>query len=296
MKKNIANIKRTYDLHYDEVVIGCNLSALLISHKLQIPFIYTVLDVPDKFVKIEDYNMKDMWTKMYTCNSLIGLNLFGEVNRVTIEDNNSMTIKTKETQTYNITFNKVYICDPQNVEGLKLKTVKAKKYEVVDTFHITSSGKEIVPLIKDKTKNRFIHTINIKYVGKRKIAEAYSTLTHDEIYNSIDFNENMARFKVLSMLKESGMTGRTSNNQFGKKIKRTIQMKHLSRSEKLITRNKYESTETVKIITQDPLELFTAIKQKRKRKYWWYYNMIYGGEELDVIREFKQKEYSSERV
>lgn len=293
MRQRKSIQKRTYDMHYDEVVIGCNLSALLISHKLHIPFIYTIFDIPDRHSNIDGYPTKDFWYKTYVSNSLLGFNIFGDsTNKISFEDANTLIIKTKNTEKYKITFNKAYVCDPQNVEGLKLKTIKEKKYQVVDHFHITSMGKNIVPVIKDKTRNRFLHTLNLRTIGKLRIIEAYSVLTQKEL-DSIDFNQNMAKFKAQQMLKDAGLVGRISNTQFGKKILRKILIKHTLREEKLISRNKYESTDTIKIVTQTPLEIFTSINQRRRLKYHFYHKMIFDGEESRESKELKQTERST---
>lgn len=278
-KKNIQEKYGTYNLHFDNIVIGADLSALLYSFYNKYPFFY-LRKIPnfkhEKVNTILGTNPDKVYDHLMCMLSLGGYNtLLNDATTLSIKNDNLLVAVTKSNNTYNVNFNHAFIFDPYEVGGLDAPTVSQDCLnEVVDYFKIKSCRKFIDPIIEDK-ENTFCEKV-IFYERAKKCAKSInkeimtvSRLTDSELLMP-DFNETMSKMKTLKMMKSIGMTGRISGkrNHYGEKVKilRRLEIEFVKREVKRLQKETMQDLNTIKFIDIDPSEIHNICEVKESIK------------------------------
>lgn len=290
MNKNlkIPNKYGTYNLHFDNIVIGADLSALLYSFYNKYPFFY-VRKIPyfkhEEVKTIIGTRPDKIYNNLMSILGFAGLNILSDdVATLSIKNDKLLVAVTKGNNTYNINFNRAFIFDPFEVVGLDVPIVTQDcMNEVVDYYKILSCRNFVTPVIEDK-ENLFCEKV-VFYDSKVKTPKGtskdmmtISKLTDSELL-SPDFNETMSKMKTLKMMKSVGMTGRISGkrNHRGEKVKilRRLEIQFLKREVKRLQKETMQDLDSIKFMNFEPSEIHNIcdVKQsiKMERILWLIY-------------------------
>jgi hypothetical protein len=141
------------------------------------------------------------------------LPLSDKATSLTVQDN-LLKVVTKDSRLARFEFNKLIIFDDEKINGLPLlKKEKLEKIKVIDWFDVKSGMEHEHE--KFKTDSEFVSEV-IFYPSDRfgiqkgsrirKDLVAISYLDENQI-NDFDFSGTMAKFKIVSMMKENGIKG-----------------------------------------------------------------------------------------
>ena len=193
-------MERTLNLHYDEVVIGADLSALSYSLVNKCPFLYI------RQLKPYDYEFKDREVELHTLyNQTLFKLAFGgycplsdKIQSIRIEDENILKVTTKTNHLVNITFDKLKVSDDYKVEGLP-EAIYKTSYEnvVIDHFGIHEMAK-IYPVTRINEK--IIRTIIVpnKHVRKTRLMQLIcKSIITDEDLKKIEYSESYIRLRMM---------------------------------------------------------------------------------------------------
>lgn len=235
--------QRTYNLHFDDLVIGADLSALSFSYVNKIPFIYVGRKKPlfnerlsTKILGID--NSLILWERLAAHLGLTGLDPFqNKITGISIRNSTNLMLATEGVCTYHISFNRVFVSDDDSINGLPEPIIGGNKlWSVIDYF----KNHGIYPV--DITDNdEFIYSIK-DYEDTHKYIVGYSKLTDEEL-DSPDFNINMAKLKTKRMLKSIDYP--------------VVQFQHNKREVRLISKTQYKEEETIKFIYESPEQIFS---------------------------------------
>jgi predicted protein tyrosine phosphatase len=294
---NTSTLKRTYDMHHDEIVIGCSLSALLYSYIRKVPFIYLETLKPSRFDKYEDMNAREIWDRLYITNSFIGLNLFtNTLGYIDVQDD-KITVRTKTGEEYFITYNKAKVFDSWNLTGLEFKDANLSniEYEVLDYFKV-SLGRNLKNNIKQKS-NTFVKEVRLCFLHSPtdyyyKRVMAISILNGEEVFDP-NYNETCARIVTKRLMKKAKIQGRTSKqtkkmykiDENGKKVVdhytyptyvRPIALFPHVRKIRRMNCFEVENTDKVTFMKETPLEIFTNYRMVLRSRFGEIIRMLYG--------------------
>ncbi len=302
MISNTTTLQRTYDLHYDEIVIGCNLSALLYSHIKKIPFIYLETQKPNTYEMVEDISPSEFFDKLYVELSFLGFNIFTNTLASIEVQGDKIIARTKGGDEFTIYCKSIKVFDTWNLLGVEFIKPEPKniKFEVYDYYNL-SLGKNTVSSIKDR--NNFVKEVKLLYPdsnGYFTRVLSISYLNYDELYDP-DYNETCSRIKTKRMMKKAGIVGRTSkqtrtltkydeNNNKYKDVSyytyvRPIYIKNMSRLSRRLNCHAIKSTEFVQFMNMTPQEVFTSFTTVRRARFTEVMRMMYG-----TARKFSRRD------
>ena len=206
----------------DTIVIGGNLSAKMYAYYNQLPCIYNVANAPFKFDVLEksllleplSRNSLQIWQKLSFILSASGhLPMGDKAASISIKDN-LLKISTHASRLGKFEFNKLIVFEDKGVYGLpSLQRQEIGKSRVIDWFDVRSGMEHDHNLFEsedDFVKKVYFYPSdrfgNQKSGRVRKDLVAISYLDKDEI-DAFDYSDTMARFKILQMMKDTGIRG-----------------------------------------------------------------------------------------
>jgi len=214
--------QRTLELYYDQLVIGSDLSALSYCYVNKCPAIFMCVDKP--YVYSENLNWDEdiaLWNDLaYLISNDKFVPFSDKIVNIRIEDDKKLKVITKLGLVTTVTFNKLIISNDLNVEGLPTPSSKTN-YDnwVIDWFNINRGSIHPLDIIEDDddfVKKIYFYISQRRHsVEKRKDLVAVSKIT-DKNLKSDDYSQNIARLKVLNLMKKNGIKGiwDKSNNIF----------------------------------------------------------------------------------
>jgi|10_taG_2_1085330.scaffolds.fasta_scaffold48955_3 hypothetical protein len=198
-----------------ELVIGGNLRALLYSYKTGTPVLFVTPKPPFRFHYLPGevtsrIKQRQAWEALLFILNLSGLVLFpGILVGLRVEDNR-IVAKAKRDKV-EIKFDKLIIFDDTDIDGLPRVVSELKcKNRVIDWINIRSSSRhEIKSLYGD---DNFVSEI-IFYSSDRSDNKKHKDLVSisylaDEELLDFNYSSTMVKFKVLDMMKRSGIKGK----------------------------------------------------------------------------------------
>lgn len=226
--------------NYEQIVIGSDLTAVLFAAKHNIPIIFSKPERPFRFdffkpdadlscVKIQNttkvwksHNDDEshgiakelLWERMLFLLSLSGLCPLADICHNINWDGKYLTAHGEHAILMKIAFDRCYYFDTQK----KYKILEDRNYgrsssdffNVIDWIAFNSGGKHAIELLE--TKDNFINRVwfysSDRIDGNTPVKDAccVSFLSEEETEH-FDFSETMARFKLISEMKERGMRG-----------------------------------------------------------------------------------------
>ena len=137
---------------------------------------------------------------------------------------------------------------------LRFDTINKKSFTMVDWFDVRSGNNHGRSLIEDP-KEKFINKIHFyaaNRIGSNKNMKdifAVSNLDEQETVD-VNYGEGIARLKVLSMMKASGIRGQSNGfNKDGRKIHYALKIEHTHRQLRSIYKPQYKLK---KLLLQEP--------------------------------------------
>lgn len=215
--------KHTYDT--SQLVIGGGLNALLYSYFTGHPCIFINPCIPFRFdeceagfefnfLHLETKNLQAAWQRLNVLLSLSNqMPLSDKAASITVQDN-ILRVVTKDSRLVKFNFEKLIVFDDNGINGLPLlKKEKVGKTRVIDWFDVKSGMEHTHD--KFRTSSDFVSEVIFypsdrfgiqKTERVRKDLVAISYLDEGQVDN-FDFSGTMAKFKIVSLMKENGIKG-----------------------------------------------------------------------------------------
>jgi hypothetical protein len=165
--------------------------------------------------------------------SLKGLNMFAnKVATVRVVGDNLIKVVTQNSRVFKIQYDKLYIFDDQNVEGIKVSYRNgALSYRVLDWYDIQSCAPhDIKKLTSNEDFVKEVHFVEGGEYLKDRNLVAVSYLD-DPRTQAAKGLEIYVRYKVLSMMKDAGIRGRKNgiNEKTGEHYRVSIKLAYKRR-------------------------------------------------------------------
>ena len=199
--------------HYEKIIIGGSLAALLYGYKNKIPVVWCVPKVPLFF---ETYNKceskEELWHQLAFQQSFAGLvPMPPGVTRFRVENNDTLKLFTDGPFFSTLTYGELIVFDDTNLEGWDEELEYDRKYRVLDWINNRRSSPHYI--LHRSTEDDFVKEIYFypskriqgNWSDKRDIL-AVSYLTQDQIDN-MDYCDTYVRFRVLHLMREWGIKG-----------------------------------------------------------------------------------------
>jgi len=238
------------ELRYDNLVVGSSLESVLYCYFNKIKLIYTRNLQPDFMDKIEDFGLgsskEDIWKKYFFLLSLSGYNPFeNKIKHIRYEEDNLLSIITKEESIYKINYNQLFIFDDYNFLDLPLsKFSTSNKCRIIDTFTYTSKKIDMQNIERPED---LMH--QIFFEDKKKIL----VLSYEEKQDIENTPEHLIKIKTESLLK----------------IK-NLNLDHKERKIIDLGQNVYDDFEKIKFLYLDSSLIYSFHKKRAKIDYLKY--------------------------
>lgn len=210
----------------EEIVIGGNLNAYIYANEKNTHIIHNTLDnvysydtnsfgydlgIGSPFE--EGSKTEDLLDALSYKLAFTGKAPFADkVSSIRLEDNKTLKVTTHNARVFRVKYNKLRIFDTTNVFDLPFLPEKVTKgFRVFDWFDVQHGTKHEFDLLEDDSSN-LVNKIRF-YISSRAVNEcplkdlvAESYLTSQQLRDP-EYSDTFARLKVLSMMKEAGITG-----------------------------------------------------------------------------------------
>ena len=240
---------------YDKLVLGSGPDALLYACQNNIPLIQNGLRAPYFFEEGGEF-----WGPMNLTLSIMGNLPFGDkVESVRVTDD-SLKINTKDYGFYEVGYDKLFVFDDENVEGLGQPEERLKdkdKRMVLDWVSVKSGMvHEHDEIITDSDFIKKIHFYRSERIDgnhDKKDLVCISYLNKGEL-DMVEYSNSYLRLKLLQIMKEYNIRG--EKNGFTKtepkrQKYRAVKIEHAKREIIKIKRNKYKNTENIEFLGQN---------------------------------------------
>lgn len=210
---------------YDTIVVGGGLNALLYSFYTGYPCIFVKPDPPFRldicdekhdfgFLHLRSPSQREAWERLILILGLSGqLPMTNRASSLNIRDN-LLKVTTPNSRLGRFEFKKLIIFSDHAVHGLPLVQEQVEsKYRVLDWFNVRSGMEHSYDALDDDSD--FISRIhfypserfgNQKTERIRKDLVAVSFLDREQL-DDFDYSDTMAKFKIISMMKDAGIKG-----------------------------------------------------------------------------------------
>ena len=263
----------------DRIVIGSSVEAMFYALQHKLPIMYSRFDIPHcldflppndmiKHIGLENkiselltinYGCKKIgtykrlvWQKLFFLLSFNGLNFTGQSPcPIFIEDNVVQQSKVRRHS-----FDEIIVFDDKDIFGLPISlSVTTEEIKIFDWFNVRRSGNHKLDYIVDND-NRFVNEI-LFYISTRnydcqinfKDLVATSYAKNKEELESEDYSDVSARFKIMQMMKDSGIKGVRNGRDMRDKSRfkyYLIRIQHDKREVINLGKNFYEDTNNMK--------------------------------------------------
>ena len=262
------------DFHYDEIVIGGSLSALLYSYIHGLPIIINKTIIPYRFQKLGNVCQADLWHNLCFLLSLSGLNLVKDDAALVRINENILTVSMKNASILKCQFKEAIIFDDEDIFGLPISIedmCKADyKHLVVDWITAKCCMEHEVDYLQ--TEDDFVKEIYFypteRLTGlhpNKKDLVAVSYLTKKQVQDT-DYSDTYARFKTYDIMKKNNITGRKNGFFNGKQINYDLQLEVEARDVSKLRMDLYHDTEKLKFNYKTPGELYAQLLSNKKQK------------------------------
>ena len=234
------------ELHFNKVVIGGSLSALLYAYKHNLPIIIDQAHIPfglEECPKHWDLNFigfssklihkkSQVWDRLVFLLSMAGLVIFPNNVQSFRQEKGKMNIILNNNRRFQVTFENAIEFDRDKEEYLL----------VYDWFAVRSGARHDQEVIRTPNTS-FAHTLLFHPSTRAKTRKdmkdvcAVSEVPESQI-NDIEWSENYVRMRVLQLMKENGIRGQSNGyNKKGHQLHYAIKIEHMYRE----TRYKYNN-------------------------------------------------------
>ena len=234
---------------YDRVVIGSTMPAVAYAYENELPIFFAKHKAPFFFDLAENGKPKlEAYMQMLYVLSLAGnVPFYDNINLIKIDDD-ILSIATKDSRLIKAKFEKAIIFDEEGVAGLDApETPEQPEYMVLDWFNVRAGmchEHDILESSSDFIKQVYFYpSERIDGNHDKKDLVAVSYLTEEQV-KDIDYSEIYAKFKILNMMTEAGITGpKNGITPTGQPRLGAIKIESASREIRKLTRPDYSDTE-----------------------------------------------------
>ena len=238
---------------YENVVLGGTLEAVLYSYNMGYKLIMPELKPPDPFDLVGDTNKIDIWNEVLFDMSLAGETpLADKVSSVRIEDS-ELKVVIGNSKLVRIKYKNLYVFDDDRTTGLGVaKEDTQSKYRVLDWFEVKSGMKHDHDLLTDKD-SEFVTEVHFYKSSRTAPGKNYKDLVaisfmNKEQLNDTEYSDLYVRFKVLDMMRASGIRGGKNMHTF-----RPLKIECVKRDIVFMGKSKYKNFENVRFVNA-PIE------------------------------------------
>jgi hypothetical protein len=224
---------REHVYYYPCLVRGSTLNSLLYCYKTDTPILIEDCSSPFYFDEVKgDFSFLgyegdsvrtvELWNRLYMMLSLAGLIINPLPTQNIRIDKGSIVCITQGNKRINITTDKVLKFEKEQKECM-----------VYDWFAVKSGGQHNFEKLKDP-ENFFVQLLRFhpslrKNVRNVKDVVAFSKIKKEEI-TDFNYSEGIARLKVIKMMKEAGIRGKSNGvSKKGYKLHYAIKLEHTHR-------------------------------------------------------------------
>ena len=216
---------REHTYHYEQVVIGSGINAVLYAYKTNSIFIDNSMDtifpldeigfsydLGHKLIEPTDKSLDVFNYLAYqlVCNGLAPYSGLTESMRI-IPEENRLNVITKNGYISKCTFDKLRLFDITNVSGVSFdEETRVERYRVLDWFNVRSGMKHDHNLISSDEDfcNKIYFYISKRIDGNKDkkdlVAESFMS---EQQLNDFDYSDTIARIKTASLMKHAGIKG-----------------------------------------------------------------------------------------
>lgn len=232
-------IQRTLEMQFDKLIIGADLDALRFAYANKIPFIYSKKKEP-LFYDLDGYcKTYNRHQEILAYASLRNLNPFSTlVQAIRVQDDNTLKVATTGNFSVIVNFNKLYISDDRDIEGLPPVTHKwNNKNLVIDHTDVNSglyhdydeltTDDDLVKKIFFRLSTRFKYKFTDINKDNKKDCIVIS-LIETENLDLLEYSQVATRLKTAKVMKAAGIKGRwDKTNERFKLIKLTSRKREI---------------------------------------------------------------------
>lgn len=195
-------IERTLDVSFDEIIIGCNLSALSYAYNRNIPLIFLRHLRPNKYLEKFDIGDINRYNNLLFHLSFNSKTPFCNlINSIRLEDG-LVKAFTKSNITLNISVKKTLIADDYNILGLPAFSHKSSNINlVIDYFDIGKYKK--YELINYSNDTEILKTINYPVNDNKNYNCVTTSLIKDDNLNKFEYSQSFVRLNLLKLINSS---------------------------------------------------------------------------------------------
>lgn len=238
----------------DKIVVGGSLSSLLYAYINNLPVIFIELEKPfrlDFFDKNVDFGFMGLKSGISYSHRQVQQNLLlliGLSGNLPLSANaagmkvqgNRLIISTKRHRVIKMDFNKLVVFGSSGVSGLSPQLGQKKdKNRVIDWFNIRSGSRISLDGISgegDFVSQLYFYPSDRHGNRALKDAVCVSYLT-DEQLDNFSYSPTMARFKILNMMKETGLRGKKNGKRRDDPLKTNYYALKIEASERQVEEN-----------------------------------------------------------
>tara|TARA_A100001515_G_scaffold145054_1_gene151609 strand:+ start:174 stop:1109 length:936 start_codon:yes stop_codon:yes gene_type:complete len=235
---------RDHTYHYDQLVVGGNIEAVVYSFIRDIPLLFTRQVKPFRFdsfdsgfdlslfgvvqedktlttrdkEKVIGFYKKDLWERLTFMLSVAGNIPFADkIKSIRFEDEKAIKVITTSARSVKATFNKMYVFDDHGLSNFPCQQKinnKEVKYKVIDWVNVRSGTKHKYDYFK--TDDDFVREVYFypsdRIDGNHPDKKDLVTISYlsEEQRNDVEYSDTYVKFKVLSMMKEAGVKGQSN--------------------------------------------------------------------------------------
>jgi len=235
-----------FEHYYKRIVIGGNFAATKFAYENRLPLLYKESLSPYIF-ETEKMNIYREMRFQLSLNGLVPHP--SGVTNIVIDGNNLRVVCDRSRQLkYKIKKAIVFIPDELSILPAPKKII-TPEYEVLDWFDVrTGMCHEHEHIASDENfiKDIYFYPSNrIDGEHNRKDLVAVSRLTEEQLHD-IDYSEIYAKFKIISMMKATGISGpKNGTNAQQNPRYRPLKIESRDRTYRKLTFSEYENTKTM---------------------------------------------------
>jgi hypothetical protein len=197
---------------FEKIVFGATPAAVIFAHKNNLPIIFIKQKAPFFFDSATpDCPKLEAYKKMLYILSLSDkVPFYNNVGFAKI-DGNTLSLTTKDSRLAKVNFEQAIIFDEEGLNGVDPPVIpESPQYQVLDWFNVRSgmchahtqveTGSDFIKWVYFYASDRIDGNHN------KKDLVAVSTMTEEQL-RDIEYSEIYAKFKILKLMKDAGISG-----------------------------------------------------------------------------------------
>lgn len=226
-----TNKLKAHEYEYDSIVLGSDLRAVVYAYLNRLPLIFnkkeppfsfeffppyfdvSIFDVHSSVIKLQGKTLGnsklELWTRLVHSLSLSGLlPVARPATSLRVEDD-VLKVFIKKSHVFRFKFNKLYVFDADNLDGISIDT-QIKKYQVVDWMNVRSGCKHNHDYwnSSDEFVNELYFYPSERVSGDHNFKDVVSIsyMTEDQLHDP-NYGDVFVRFRTKKIMRGLGIKG-----------------------------------------------------------------------------------------